>query len=161
MIDGLTADRAMPDAAARLPAGEMPETDQSSRAGPLVCVVDDDEFVRDSLRALLESFGFGVATYACGRDILGDGRRHLASCFIVDHHMPGMDGLAALEALRRDDPNVPTILVTGRLDADIAARAAALEVDAILEKPFSAARLFQVIDAHRAPSQVLSHPAGR
>jgi len=119
----------------------------------LVCVVDDDDSVRDSFRTLLESLGFTVTTYASGRDILADERRHRARCVIVDQHMPEMDGLATLGALRREGSGVLTILISGRLDAEIAARAAALDVAAILEKPLSVPRLLELIRTTREPTR--------
>jgi two-component system response regulator DctR len=94
-----------------------------------------------------------VTTYASGRDALVDDRRRRASLFIVDQHMPEMDGLTTLGWLRREGPGVPTILMTGRLDPEIAARATALDVDAILEKPFSVARLLELIRAHSKPNR--------
>jgi two-component system response regulator FixJ len=126
---------------------------EGSDAGALVCVVDDDESVRDSFRTLLESLGFAVTTYASGRDVLVDDRRRQASLFIVDQHMPEMDGLTTLRGLRREGSGVPTILMTGRLDSEIAARAMALDVDAILEKPFSVPRLMELLRAHSKPNR--------
>lgn len=145
MIDRPAADRAT--------ASESLKGADSNDARTLICVVDDDESVRDSCRALLESVGFNVTTYASGRDILGDEQRHQACCFIVDHHMPEMDGLATVGALRRDASGALTILITGRLDSDITARATALDVGAVLEKPFSAVRLLELIRAPRAPTR--------
>jgi FixJ family two-component response regulator len=126
---------------------------ESGDMAALVCVVDDDDGVRDSFRTLLESLGFAVTTYACGRDILADERRHQARCVIVDQHMPEMDGLATLGALRREGSGVPTILISGRLDAEIAARAAALDVAAILEKPLCVPRLLELIRTAREPTR--------
>lgn len=151
MTDPPAADRTMSGAATFSPADALPEAAERGRAGALVCVVDDDEPVRGSFRALLESLGFAVMTYACGQDMLIDERRRQASCYIVDQHMPEMDGLTALGALHRDEPGALTILTTGRLDAVIAARAAALGGGAILEKPFSAARLLDVIRGRDEP----------
>jgi two-component system response regulator FixJ len=153
MADRPLAGRAMPGEAKVSPAGEFPKAADSSAVGALVCVVDDDKPVRDSFRTLLESLGFAVTTHASGRDILVDERRRQASCLIVDQHMPEMDGLTTLDALRREGLGVLTILMTGRLDPQIAARAAALEVDAILEKPFSATRLIELIRTHREPTR--------
>jgi two-component system response regulator FixJ len=150
MTDCSVSDRAMSGGAKIAPDGQCPKAAETA-AGVLVCVVDDDESVRDSFHTLLESLGFSVATYASGQDILADERRHQASCFIVDQHMPVMDGLATLGALRRDEPTILTVLVTGRLDAEIAARAAALDVGAILEKPFSTARLLDLIHGRHEP----------
>jgi len=130
-----------------------PPAGNAAIAGALVCVVDDDESVRDSFRVLLESLGFAVTTHASGLDILADERRHEANCFIVDQHMPGMDGLATLGALHEERPGAQTILVTGRLDAEITARAVALDVGAILEKPFSTPRLLELLGAPREPTR--------
>jgi two-component system response regulator FixJ len=138
-----------------MPMADHPATNLAENGGAsaLVCVVDDDESVRDSFRTLLESLGFAVTTYASGRDILVDDGRRQASLFIVDQHMPEMDGLTTLGGLRREGSSVPTILMTGRLDPEIATRATALDVDAILEKPFSVARLLELIRAHSKPSR--------
>ena len=111
-----------------------------------ICVVDNDSWVLDSLAELLQAHGFEVLTYGSGAEFLADERRREAGRLIVDHHMPGMDGLAVLDALRGDGIGVPAILVTGRLDANIAARAARLGVAQILEKPFSTTRL---VELHR------------
>ena len=126
---------------------------EGSDAGALVCVVDDDESVRDSFRTLLESLGFVVTTYASGQDVLVDDGRRQASLFIIDQHMPEMDGLMTVRGLRREGSSVPAILMTGRLDPEIAARATAFDVDAILEKPFSVARLLELLRAHSKPNR--------
>jgi FixJ family two-component response regulator len=112
-----------------------------------IFIVDDDAFVRDSLSVLLETFGFEVCLYDSGDQFLADERRPAAGCLIIDQHMPGIDGLTTLAALRRDGDNVPSILITGRLDADIAARAAELGVVTVLEKPFQASRLVELARA--------------
>jgi len=112
-----------------------------------VLIVDDDASVRDSLSVLLETLGFEVRAYGSARGLLADDRRHDAGCLVIDQHMPGMDGLVLLAALRREGAGVPAILITGRLDPDISARAAELGVDAVLEKPFPARRLIELVGA--------------
>ena len=146
-------DRAISGMAMVSPVEERPKATHQSGTGALVCVVDDDESVRDSLHTLLDSLGFAVTTYASGREMLADARRHQASCLIIDQHMPGMDGLATLGALRGEGSDVPMILITGRLDAEIAARAKALDVGAVLEKPFTAARLLELIRGPGEPTR--------
>lgn len=138
---------------ANVTAGELPKSVDKGDGSTLICVVDDDEWVRDSFRTLLESLDFAVATYASGREMLADEQRHRASCLIIDQHMPEMNGLETLGALRREGLNVWTILVSGRLDAAITARAAILDVAAILEKPFSTTRLIELIRMHCEPSR--------
>ena len=110
-----------------------------------VAIVDDDSSVSHSLTALLEILGFETLAYASGGEFLADERRRRLRCLILDQHMPGMDGLALLAALKAEGVSAPTILITGRLDAAIAERADRLGVLAVLEKPFSAARLVELI----------------
>jgi len=120
----------------------------SERRAPLpIYVVDDDLSVRESLSVLLETLGFEALPYSSGSELLADERRGDAGCLIVDQHMPGMDGLETLAALRREGLATPAILITGRLDPAIAARAASLGVIGVLEKPFQTTRLIELVDA--------------
>jgi FixJ family two-component response regulator len=125
-------------------AVELTQTNQLDTHGP-VCVVDDDSWVCDSLSVLLETYGFGVLTYPSGTAFLKDDGRRNATCLIVDQHMPGLDGLDLVAELHRQEVALPTILITGRLDAGIAQRAGELGVLAILEKPFPVARLVELV----------------
>jgi FixJ family two-component response regulator len=110
-----------------------------------VFVVDDDASVRDSLSVLLETLGFEVLTHGSGSQLLADDRRRHAGCLIVDQHMSGMNGLEMLSALQGEGTRAPAILVTGRLDPAIAVRAKSIGVKAVLEKPFSTARLIELV----------------
>jgi FixJ family two-component response regulator len=112
--------------------------------GP-VCIVDDDAGVCDSLSVLLETYGFAVLAYASGAELLKDDRRHTARCLVIDHQMPGQDGLDVVGGLQKDGVFLPAILITGHLDAAIARRAGELGVRAIMEKPFPAARLVELV----------------
>lgn len=112
-----------------------------------VCIVDDDPGVLDSLTVLLRAFGFDVLTFGSGAEFLADEGRRTASCLVIDQHMPGMDGLAAIGELRSEGVTTPTIVITGRLDANIAAQAAKLGVTEVLEKPFSTNRVVELVRA--------------
>ncbi|HXP04897.1 MAG TPA: response regulator [Stellaceae bacterium] len=110
-----------------------------------VCVVDDDPWVLDSLTVLLQSVGFDVLTFGSGTAFLADERRRTVGCLLIDQHMPGMNGLDAIDELRREGVTTPAIVITGRLDANIAARAAELGIAEILEKPFSTKRVVELV----------------
>ena len=110
-----------------------------------IFIVDDDEAVADSLKSLLEGFGYGVRSYNSGTDLLADSRRRTAGCLILDQHMPGLSGLDVAACLQKEGIRAPIILISGRLDGNTKHRAASLGVTTVLEKPFVAAHLVKLI----------------
>ena len=99
-----------------------------------VAIVDDDQAVRDSLRLLLELAGQSVESFASAADFLSAPDRK-SECLILDHHMPGMTGLELAAKLRADGNFIPILLITGSPSPAIAARAAELGIEGLLEKP--------------------------
>jgi len=126
-------------------AGTGPEPPNAGQSRRPVCVVDDDPGVLDSLTVLLQALGFDVLTFGSGAEFLADERRRTAGCLLIDQHMPGMDGLDAVDRLRNEGVMTPIIVITGRLDPNIAARAAKLGIAEILEKPFSTKRVVDLV----------------
>jgi two-component system, LuxR family, response regulator FixJ len=112
-----------------------------------VCIVDDDPGVTDSLKLLLETFGFAVQSYSSGAQFLADDCRRTAGCLVVDLHMPGMNGLDVVDQLQREGVRLPTILISGRLDTAARQRAANLGVTEVVEKPFLAMCMVDLIRA--------------
>jgi FixJ family two-component response regulator len=100
-----------------------------------ICIVDDDESVADSLQASLEAFGFNVQSYGSGSEFLADEQHRTAGCLLIDQHMPGASGLDVVDNLRKEGVQIPTILISGRLDASTRQRATRLGVRELLDKP--------------------------
>jgi two-component system response regulator FixJ len=110
-----------------------------------ICVVDDDESVAHSLKVLLEIFGFDVTSYASGDKLFADDQRPTAGCLLVDQHMSGMNGLDVVERLQKEGVRIPAILISGRLDTSTRERAAILGIKSVIEKPFAADHLIDLI----------------
>jgi FixJ family two-component response regulator len=110
-----------------------------------ILIVDDDEAVADSLKSLLEGFGYDVRSYNSGANFLADNRRRTAGCLILDQHMPGLSGLDVVACLQKEGARAAIILISGRLDTKIKQRAASLGVTTVLEKPFFADHLVNLI----------------
>jgi two-component system response regulator FixJ len=106
-------------------------------AAATIYVVDDDEAVRDSLQALLESHGYRVAAFASAEAFLASYRPGQPSCAIVDLRMPGMDGLALIERVLADGARLPMIMVTGHGDVPLAVKAMKAGARDFVEKPYA------------------------
>ena len=102
---------------------------------PTVYIVDDDDMVRDSLKALLEAHRFRVRDFNSAQGYLDARDGLFRGCLLVDMHMPNIDGLGLLQALRtaRDAP--PVVFYTGRNDPALEARAMAAGALTVLDKP--------------------------
>lgn len=116
-------------------------------ASPVIVVVDDDAAVRGSLKFALEIEGFAVRTYPTGDILLGDVSRADCACFIIDHKLPGMNGLDVVAELRKARIEAPVILITSHPSRVVQQRAARAGVP-IVEKPLLGNALIdQVRDA--------------
>jgi Response regulator len=99
----------------------------------IIDIIDDDDAVRDSMHALLESFGFDVREYGSAEAFLSREATH-SDCMLVDQHMHGMTGVDLLENLRARGDRTPALMITGRCDAVIEPRVRELGAR-VLHKP--------------------------
>jgi CheY-like chemotaxis protein len=99
-----------------------------------ILVADDDAALREGLHQVLALAGYSAVLAADGLVALERARADPPDLIILDHLMPGLDGLGVLRALQADPRlrQVPVILLTGAA-ADLPA---APGVAAIIEKPF-------------------------
>ena len=111
----------------------------------LVFVIDDDEGVRASTRALLEASGFSVQTFASGEELLAAGTAGEAACFVLDHHLSGMTGTELMETLRAQGLHTPAIMVTSN-GTQLSVRAAKAGLTAVLRKPLAGDALADWLD---------------
>src|SRR5215218_7956159 len=101
-----------------------------------VFVVDDDQEMRDSLRALLVILGFQVTAFATPGSFHRFYRSEMPGCLLLDIRMPRQTGLELYERLLEEGKRLPVIFITAH--ADVGTAVAAMKTGAIefLEKPF-------------------------
>ena len=107
------------------------------RKDPVISIVDDDQFVRNSLTRLIKSFGYVAAAYPSAGDFLKSAQLEETSCLIADVNMSGMTGVELYEFLLKVRRSIPTILITAYPDDRVRTRAIDKGVLAYLVKPFS------------------------
>ena len=111
----------------------------------VISIVDDDQFVRDSLKRLMKSFGYMVAAYQSAGDFLKSPQLGETSCLIADVHMPGMTGVELYEYLMKAGHAIPTILITAYPDDHVRTGVLDEGVLAYLVKPFSETDLIRYV----------------
>jgi FixJ family two-component response regulator len=129
----------------------------------LVCVVDDDAALRDSLHWLLTSAGYAVRAYASGEHFLREYDPAATVCVVLDVQLPGASGFAVQEALRAQGGVPRVIFISGRVSPGVAAARGRAERSVLLEKPFNGEELLDLIDRaaerHAARAKELSNAA--
>lgn len=118
----------------------------------LVCVVDDDESVRESLPHLLAELGYSSADFASAEEFLASDTVDKAKCLILDFAMPGMSGADLQMELGRQHHRIPIIFITGT--AEECERKSVVELGAAdcLVKPFSEQQLRAALDKAFRPT---------
>jgi EAL domain-containing protein (putative c-di-GMP-specific phosphodiesterase class I) len=108
----------------------------------LVLLIDDDFSVRKMHAKVLSRAGFTVEAAASGAEALNLLERGLrVGAVVTDLHMPGIDGLSFMKAVRKIDLDVPVIVVTGYPSLESAVRVIEYGGFRYLTKPASATEL--------------------
>lgn len=115
-----------------------------SALSPAVVVVEDDEAVLHGLSFALELEGFFVEPWRSGEAALARRPERRMRCLVLDQRLPGLSGLETLKRFRRDDPDLPAILITTHPPPALRAAAAAAGAH-ILEKPLLGEALGEMI----------------
>jgi two-component system response regulator FixJ len=101
-----------------------------------VCVIDDDDALRESLSFLLRTAQIDVVSYPSATTFLDALPDVHASCVITDVRMPEMSGIDLLRRLKELKIDVPVIVITGHGDVPLAVEAMKVGASDFLEKPF-------------------------
>ena len=114
---------------------------------PLICVIDDDESVRESLPDLLKEFGYAVRAFDSAEDFLCSDAPSSARCLILDIAMPRMTGPELQRELKRLRHDIPIIFITAHANETVPPRVLKEGAVACLLKPFSDTALREALSA--------------
>ena len=112
---------------------------------PIIYVVDDDASVCRALSLLLKSHGFKVQTFIRAAEFLSFKHLKLPSCLILDIRLPGINGLALQEVMKRKGISIPIIFITGHGDISMSVKAIKAGAVDFLPKPFTENKLLNAI----------------
>ncbi|KAF0249972.1 MAG: PAS/PAC sensor hybrid histidine kinase [bacterium] len=137
-----------------LPATDVEETPKSRLAphelfngqGELILVVDDEGYIREITKTALEVYNYHVLTASDGSEALTIylQEKEKISLVITDLIMPFMDGVKTIEALRRINPQIKIIVVSGVARNSITT-GIEYKADAMLAKPYTTEQLLKTV----------------
>jgi len=141
------------------PARDVPSTPSaplSARSAGTVLLVDDDPLVRRASSRMVQRAGFTVLEAASGREALQIASQpdRVIDVLLTDLMMPGMSGREVIARFRELRPGVPVVCITGFAAEREEGVALALEVHAIVAKPFTAEALTQALSSALASRMV-------
>jgi DNA-binding response OmpR family regulator len=124
---------------------------------PRILVIDDDDMVRGTIKAILERAGHEVTLAVDGEDGLRQFQRQPCDLVVCDIFMPNKEGIATLRELRQVDAAVPVITMTGGSPsagrtgpsayADYLNMSTLLGATRTIHKPFRASELIALVQA--------------
>jgi signal transduction histidine kinase/CheY-like chemotaxis protein len=131
----------------RKTADEREEVAQAWSASGYVLVIDDEAGIRRLARLLLEEAGFTVDLASDGDEALECIRERsgIPDLILLDLTMPRRSGIEVLEEIRRENTDVPVVLMSGFTQSEVASVIESDPRTSFLQKPFTSESLEQVV----------------
>jgi DNA-binding NtrC family response regulator len=111
-----------------------------------ILVVDDDDEVRKVLRLMLERAHYTVIEAANGKQALARAADTHVSVVITDLVMPEQEGLETIQVLRREQPGLKIIAMSGAFGGEFLKTAGLLGAHATLQKPLRLQSVLETIE---------------
>lgn len=117
--------------------------------GQLILVVEDEEVIREISEEMLTGAGYRVVTASDGAEAIAVYAEHKQEIRLVitDIMMPVMDGIASIHVMRRLNPAIRVIAVSGLMDSERQQRLTELGVYSMLAKPYTSEKLLKAVAA--------------
>jgi len=121
------------------------DNEAAAQQGARVMIVDDDRTICQVIGDSLRPEGYEVSAFGSAEEALAELDSSLFDLVILDLKLPGMDGIAALHAIKDKWPNIDVIIMTGYSSVESAVESMKLGAADYIPKPFSPDHLRLVI----------------
>lgn len=125
-----------------------------------ILIIEDDQYMRLLLEKFLATQGFDVETASNGTTGISSFQKLPADIVVSDFRLGDIDGLEIMKEIKRTNPQVPFIIITGYSDIRMAVNAMKMGALDYLTKPLIPEELLQVIRRALPREADLAHPAG-
>ena len=106
-----------------------------------ILLIDDDEWIRDSLNLFFESEGCHITVLETAEEGMEELKERAYDIIIADYRLPGMDGLEFLKQIKESYPEAMKILITAYGSKELVSEAYRIGVRDFIEKPFTTNRI--------------------
>jgi two-component system nitrogen regulation response regulator NtrX len=113
---------------------------------PSILIVDDEPSILQSLGGLLTDEGFDVHTASNGYEALKNIESNSPDLVLLDIWMPGLDGIDTLQEIRKNNPYIQVIIITGHGTIETAVKATKMGAYDLIEKPLSIDKVIVAIN---------------
>jgi len=104
---------------------------------PSILIVDDEPTIQQSLSGILSDEGFEISIASNGYEALQIIQEDSPDLVLLDIWMPGIDGIETLKEIKKENPNIQVIIITGHGTIETAVTATKLGAFDLIEKPLS------------------------
>lgn len=115
---------------------------------PKILVVDDDAGIRDTMSTILRQEGYITETAETGKKAIEACQRESYDVALIDIRLPDMDGTVVLDMLKKIDPAMIKIMITGYPSLENAVQSLNAGAEGYIVKPFKTQRLLEQIKEH-------------
>jgi DNA-binding NtrC family response regulator len=103
-----------------------------------ILLIDDDEWIRDSLSIYFESRGCNLKVLETAEEGIEALKKQDYDIIVTDYRLPGMDGLEFLKRIQDSHPQAMKILITAYRSEDVVSKAIRIGIHDFIDKPFTA-----------------------
>jgi CheY-like chemotaxis protein/anti-sigma regulatory factor (Ser/Thr protein kinase) len=130
------------------PAAPTVKPARSKTMQTAVLLVDDDERVRSVIHDMLEISGMDVVSVDGGEEALAALKSRKFDVVVTDLSMPGMSGIELAARVKKQNPTLPVVLMSGRATEQEDEDIRKARINHVLQKPFEIASLVDAIAGH-------------
>ena len=111
-----------------------------------ILIIDDDEWIRDSLRIYFEAEGCHVVVLETAEEGLAELQYQAYDLIIVDYKLPGMDGIEFFKRTYDEHLDAMKVLITAYRTNSVVSEARKLKIQGFIEKPFTSESLMASLE---------------
>jgi len=105
--------------------------------GMKILLIDDDEWIRDSLNIFFESEGCRITTFETAEEALEELQGQSYDIIIADYRLPSMNGLELFKRIEESHSHAIKIIITAYKDKEVIAEANKRNIHDFIDKPFT------------------------